>query len=132
MFYLPFQFLVMRNHLHQLSYDQKPFFFVEWCCEIYSKLSTWFQGQGHQVLRVGLPVNDASKRATIIKLISRIYHAYLTGFQIVIWISLPCTPWTTWQYIREKGSAGKQKLTLTLTGSKAWSCSGVFCKLFVR
>eukprot|EP00972_Heterocapsa_arctica_P019751 2912100-Heterocapsa_arctica.AAC.1 len=32
-------------------------------------------------------------------------QAYVRGFQIFLWVSLPCTPWSSWQHVNAAISA---------------------------
>ena len=95
MFYLPVRFQGTQHPVHQLRFKRRSIYFVEWCCSLNSKLSNWFQKHGHQFLRIGLPVLDASRPSVINGVVNKIYVASQAGLQPVVWVSLPCTVWST-------------------------------------
>ena len=76
---------------------------VEWCCDEFSRLSTWFEANGHHVLRVCLPQLDAEQQSTL-QFAKQEVEKWLEANEnhcVLFWSAVPCTVWSTWQYINE-------------------------------
>ncbi len=50
-------------------------------------------------MRLGLPEYDLRQRIVVDGVKQQILIAHRHGSEIMLWISLPCTAWSTWQYI---------------------------------
>ena len=74
----------------------------EWCCEPDSELSAWMKCHGEEAQRLCLPNYDMSKEDVVAKVVRQIVTDEQDGYNVAVWISLPCTPWTTWQRINAK------------------------------
>eukprot|EP00972_Heterocapsa_arctica_P072490 10705347-Heterocapsa_arctica.AAC.1 len=77
--------------------NEKPWRLYEWACEPNSLLSKWFDDAGHSAVRLYLPAHDLRDRKCTSRFVWDIVENHKKGFLIVIWIALPCTPWSRWQ-----------------------------------
>ena len=73
---------------------------------------------------MGLPKHDVSKERTVEAVKETIKVLYQEGFKVVLWISIPCHPWCSWQRVNlkiiedyEKTLAEKRKESLELVKS---------------
>ena len=72
---------------------------LEWCCYPDSLLSAVWMSQGRTAYRLGLPAFDLTT-AEGVRIVNYIIDAHMNvGHSAFVWISLPCTPWTSWQRI---------------------------------
>eukprot|EP00972_Heterocapsa_arctica_P109434 16114434-Heterocapsa_arctica.AAC.1 len=71
----------------------------EWACEGNGRLARWFDQAGYGAVRLHLPEHDLRDRACTTQLVRQIKDVWLRGFQILIWIALPCAAWSKWQVI---------------------------------
>ena len=69
---------------------QRPWMMFEWVCERNSKLAERFENHGHEALRLCLPEWDLRKDSALDLVEKRMIAASRAGFQILVWISLPC------------------------------------------
>jgi hypothetical protein len=100
--------MAIAAHSSQLQYPltaQQVLF--EWCCEPDSLLSQEFEHQGGMAIRLGLPQFDMSQLSTVRSVIALIQHYVRSGACVFIWFSLPCQPWSSWQYINAAASVAK-------------------------
>ena len=95
LYYLPIK---MDTEDHVRTQD-RPMMLYEWCCEPDSELSEWFLKHGHGARRLCLPKYDMSKTEVVEAITRQMFLDEKRGFNIVTWLSLPCTPWTTWRYV---------------------------------
>eukprot|EP00972_Heterocapsa_arctica_P098784 14576294-Heterocapsa_arctica.AAC.1 len=81
---------------------RKPNVLREWCCENDSRLAQWFVNHGHAARRLGLPKTDLKKPCVVDGIAQEIIEAYDDGFHVILWASLPCTAWCTWQQVNAR------------------------------
>eukprot|EP00972_Heterocapsa_arctica_P070471 10409755-Heterocapsa_arctica.AAC.1 len=77
---------------------KKPWILFEWSCESDSRLAHWFVDHGHAARRLGLPQTDLKTPRVVDGVVQEIIEAYDDGFDVILWASLPCTAWCTWQH----------------------------------
>jgi hypothetical protein len=75
---------------------------VEVCCGENSKLTTAFKEKGGEGIRIYLPYHDMQKRYTIKGLKLTIEDLKQEGFEVKLWVSIPCSPWCSWQRVNLK------------------------------
>lgn len=86
------------RRMQKVPEKEKPVL-VEWCCDDDSKMSAiWMEG-GAAAMRLGLPDYNLASKVGVGKALSRMREALRRGKKIVVWISLPCAPWSPWQFI---------------------------------
>ena len=71
----------------------------EWCCEPGSKLAQWFIDHGHGARRLCFPKCDMSKVEVVEAITRQMLLDERRGYTIVMWVSLSCAPWSTWQFV---------------------------------
>ena len=76
-----------------------PWLLIEWCCEDDSKMAGCFLRAGHAALRLGRPQWDLRDPGHVALAVAKMIEAARQGFRIIIWASLPCRPWSTWQQV---------------------------------
>ena len=76
-----------------------PWLLIEWCCEDDSKMASWFLQAGHAAMRLGRPQWDLRDPGHVDLVVAKMIEAARRGFKIIIWASLPCRPWSTWQQV---------------------------------
>ncbi|CAE8639057.1 unnamed protein product, partial [Polarella glacialis] len=69
----------------------------EWACERDSPLSQWFMDNGHAAVRLGLPETNLLDAAVVNSVVGQMIKAWRKGYAVVLWCTLPCTPWCAWQ-----------------------------------
>ena len=79
---------------------------VEVCCGENSKLSNTFKEKGGEAIRIFLPQHDMSKRVTLKALTQTIEELQSEKFNVKIWVSIPCSPWCSWQRVNAKTVPG--------------------------
>ena len=89
----------VQENIAAVDIEQRPWMLFDWCCEAESRLTDWFRQHGHAAMRLGLPDFDLSDENVVNVVIDMLVEAYRSGFAVVIWAALPCTPWCTWQRI---------------------------------
>lgn len=99
LFYLPVQLGAGQSTLQEMNAVEGPWLLLEWCCEKTSRLSSWFTQNGHAAIRLGLPEWDLRDPDRVSLVVARAVAASRMGFRIMVWASLPCTPWTAWQRV---------------------------------
>jgi predicted adenine nucleotide alpha hydrolase (AANH) superfamily ATPase len=75
---------------------------IEVCCGETSKLSSAFKEKGGEAIRIYLPNHNMLKRHTIKALKLTIEDLKQEDFEVKIWISIPCSPWCSWQRVNLK------------------------------
>ena len=68
----------------------------EVCCGEKSKLASHFKEQGGEAIRLFFPTHDVSKDWTIEAAKIAIENLKEEGFEVKLWISVPCSPWCAW------------------------------------
>ena len=81
----------------EVKETKKPWMLYEWACEPDSALAEWFMNAGHAACRLHLPRWDLRDPHRIEELIDAMVRAASQGFNLFMWVSLPCTPWSRWQ-----------------------------------
>ena len=79
--------------------EERRWALYEYCCGSSSRLGEWFARHGHRVRRLGLPDRDLREPAEVEKVTREAVNDYKQGHDIVLWISLPCAPWSQWQHL---------------------------------
>ena len=71
----------------------------EVCCGENSKLTSHFKDRGGEGIRLYLPKHNVARDYTIeaAKRVTEILEE--EGFTVKIWISIPCSPWCSWQRV---------------------------------
>ena len=72
---------------------------IEVCCGEASKLSSTFKDKGGEAIRIYLPNHNMLKRYTLMALKLTIEDLKQENFEVKIWISIPCSPWCSWQRV---------------------------------
>ena len=62
-------------------------------------MGTWFLNHGCKVVRLGLPQWDLRRQDCAGKVVRMIVEDIRNGYTAVVWSSLPCTAWSTWQNV---------------------------------
>ncbi|CAE8620464.1 unnamed protein product, partial [Polarella glacialis] len=75
---------------------------IEWCCHEDSVLTQAFRARGHQGIRLGLFNVDLSKEEDVAKAVRCILEVRRTGAFVLVWVSLPGHPWSSWQLVNIK------------------------------
>eukprot|EP00972_Heterocapsa_arctica_P112332 16431166-Heterocapsa_arctica.AAC.1 len=75
----------------------------EWACEGDSKLAQWSVDHRHAAVR--LHQWDLRNFLHVERAVALMQQAYVRGFQIFLWVSLPCTSWSSWQHVNAAISA---------------------------
>jgi hypothetical protein len=70
---------------------------VEFACQPDSNLSKEAAKHGWEHIRMTRETHDVRLKSVISKTESEIRSFSKRGFLIVLWGSIPCTPWTRWQ-----------------------------------
>ena len=81
--------------------SRKKVVLFEWCCEANSVLSRIFQRAGCKTYRLGLPCWDLRLESSVEKVAELIVWHVQHGDWIFVWASLPCTMWSTWQFVNQ-------------------------------
>eukprot|EP00972_Heterocapsa_arctica_P105157 15495673-Heterocapsa_arctica.AAC.1 len=76
----------------------------EWACEGNSRLARWFIQADHGAVQLHPPEHDLRDRRCTSRLVWQIVDMWLNGFNVIIWVALPCTAWSRWQSINIKTS----------------------------
>ena len=76
----------------------------EWCCDPESSLSQWFADHRQEVLRLCLPDWDLEQSSVVRIAGQRIRAALIRQREVLVWISLPCGCWSSWQRINRRNS----------------------------
>ena len=71
----------------------------EYCCYNDSRLSEAIRRRNAQAIRLGLPLFDLSRPSIVMKLIESIQSRLQVGAKVFVWMSLPCSPWSSWHKI---------------------------------
>ena len=76
--------------------------FVEWCYHPQSNLAEIAEKQNFIVMRYDNSSKelDASSPQTVSRVIGILRNHLNSGRRMLVWCSLPCTPWSTWQRLR--------------------------------
>eukprot|EP00972_Heterocapsa_arctica_P031282 4605308-Heterocapsa_arctica.AAC.1 len=69
----------------------------EYCCADNTLLSSWFLAHRQEAARLLLPHDDMSKMSSARRLLAELRARVQEGRHSVVWIALPCTPWSSWQ-----------------------------------
>ena len=75
---------------------------IEVCCGENNKLSSTFKDKGGEAIRIHLPDHNMLKRYTTKALKLTIEDLKQEGFEVQIWVSIPCSPWCSWQRVNLK------------------------------
>ena len=75
---------------------------IEVCCGEHSKLSSTSKDKGDEAIRIYLPNHDMLKRYTAKALKLTIEDLKQENFEVKIWVSIPCSPWCSWQRVNLK------------------------------
>jgi len=86
--------------------DRLSSFLLEVCCGENSRLSNTFKEKGGEAIRIFLPDHDTSKKVTAKALIQTIEELQSEKFEVKIWVSIPCSPWCSWQRVNAKTVPG--------------------------
>ena len=78
---------------------------VEYGCYENSELTSAFQRRGQEGKRLGLFNTNLARREEVQLVGQMVNELRQASYLVLIWIALPCTPWTTWQYINMWRSA---------------------------
>ena len=70
---------------------------VEYACQPDSELSKEAEKNGWEYLRLTRETHDVRLKTTVSSTIDTIRKFHQKGFLVVLWGSIPCTPWTRWQ-----------------------------------
>ena len=92
----------MKLMLEQVKHRQKAettTILFEVCCGENSRLMSQFKQRGGEGIRLYLPKHNVAKDYTIeaAKRVTKILQE--EGFTVKIWISIPCSPWCSWQRV---------------------------------
>ena len=60
-------------------------------------------------MRLGLPQYDLSKRSDVRRAEEHMKEVLRRGKRLVLWVSLPCAPWSTWQRVNAAAGAEKSR-----------------------
>ena len=96
LYYLPVK---LDTDISAALTEKRSTMLYEWCCEPDSKLSQWFIDHGHGARRLCLPKYDMSKVEVVEAITRQMLLDERRGYTIVMWASLPCTRWSTWQFV---------------------------------
>ena len=75
---------------------------IEACCGEESKLASHFKEKGGESSQIYLPKHDMSKDHPVKPLKETIESQEEEGFEVRIWISIPCSPGCSWQRVNLK------------------------------
>ena len=71
----------------------------EWACESDSQLARWFMDSGHAAVRLHPPQWDLRDPRHVDEAVDMMIEARHRGFNVMVWIALPCTSWSSWQHV---------------------------------
>ena len=77
---------------------EAPWMLFEWACESDSKLARWFVDSGHAAVRLHPPQWDLRGPGHVDEAVDMMIEAQHRGFNVMVWIALPCTSWSGWQH----------------------------------
>ena len=77
---------------------------IEVCYNEEIKLSSHMRERGAGAIRIGLPKHDVMKAETLEAVKQLVEEFKEEGFRPILWISVPCSPWCTWQRVQLKDS----------------------------
>eukprot|EP00972_Heterocapsa_arctica_P051854 7627694-Heterocapsa_arctica.AAC.1 len=84
--------------------------FVEWCCERDSDLTRWVIRHGGGATRLCLPQRDMQLDQQVEQVIRDVRTLANQGIFMLVWASLPCTRWCSWQRINQVNKRTAQRL----------------------
>ena len=99
LFYLPVRLREEGVTAVMMKDKMGPWLLIGWCCEDDSKMAGWFLRAGHAALRLGRPQCDLRDPGHVALAVAKMIEAARRGFEIIIWASLPCRPWSAWQQV---------------------------------
>ena len=73
--------------------------FHEYCCGLDSLLGQQADQSGYRLRRWGLHNADLYSKAGVDRVRESILRDLASGMRVVLWISLPCDPWCTWNRV---------------------------------
>jgi len=114
----------MMNQVHDRSQKRHNKILIEVCCYEDSKLAERFKQRGGSAIRLSLPKHDISQEVTIEAVKRTVKILKSEDFEVIYWISVPCSPWCTWQRVNlkvvddyQKVLEEKRRESLTLVNS---------------